>query len=400
MATENTRSGKQPQQAPPPRRKKRRKISRGRITIIALVAVLLVAAIILMVLLGRFVYQQLFGSSVEIPSVDLHPFKHTDAQYQDKMEYYVLGILGDEEDPCMQTLALVCHDKKAGKLSVLQVPRDLYIDDASLWGDVHRAGEVFANPRPYDWCEVCKHRLYAVQMTEDGRHKTCGMPAATRTGSATLSLMDVFNDHFGMPVDHFFLLPQQAFIKLVDLMEGIDIELEAALKVDDLTYNKGVQTVDGQAALVYMTQRTQGVQGDINMMERQRKVLAAVLQKFLAQTETDYRETTLLPIQKGSTPIRSDFEDKEDLLALVLSLRGISMENISVSLLPGTVVNHQAQQYYSADRDALTVLLNAQFNPAGPQVTVSDVRLPELTDATGTEPNTKTLAEYLPRKAA
>ena len=87
-------------------------------------------------------------------------------------------------------------------------------------------------------------------------------------------------------------------------------------------------------------------------------------------------------------------------LALLVSLRGISLDNISVSLLPGTVVNHQANQYYSADRDALTALLNAHFNPAGPQVTASDVRVPELTDATGIDPNTKTLAEYLPRKAA
>lgn len=208
--------------------------------------------------------------------------------------------------------------------------------------------------------------------------------------------MDFFNDQLGVPVDHYFLLPQEAFVKLVDLMGGITLDLECALDTNP-PYDAGVRIVDGEAALYYMSQRQDNaVQSELDMLQRQRAVLASVLQKLFDQTEQNYRQDVLLPIQSGSTPMLSDISDKDELIAFVMSVRDIPMQKITVSLVPGAIVNHQSAQYYSADRDALVQLLNASFNPVGPRITISDVRLPELTDAAGGAPQTKTLAEYLP----
>lgn len=377
---------------------KKRKISRGRITVLILVGILMLLSLVFMILMGRYIYRQLFAGSASVPSVDLTPFEHTDEQYRDKVSYYVLGILGDEQQPTMQALSLVCHNKQNGTMSILQIPRDLYIKDEEIWGQVYRAGDTFAQPKPYDWCDVCKQRLYSGQITEDGRHNVCRVTVSQREGSAVLSLMDVFNDQLGMPVDHFFLLPQQAFIKLVDLMDGVTLELEESITVGTLTYAKGVQTIDGEAALYYMTERGESeVQGDIERMSRQRTVMACVLEQLLAQSEQNYRNDTIVPIQSGSTPIRSDL-DKEEMVSFLLQLRSVTVDKITVSTLPGTVVTHQSEQYYSADRSALTDLLNQHFNPFGPKVATSDVRVPELTDADGRSPDTKSLADYLPKE--
>ena len=380
---------------PVAKKNRKRKKAKGKQIVTVLAVLLVIASILFMVLMGRYVYRQLFADTSPTVSVDLRPFDHTPEQDQSKVAYYAVGLLGAESSDPLTSLMLVCHDKQAGTLSLLQIPSGTYIADETLWGDVHTAGMAFAAPKPYDWCDVCKQRLYGEQIL-DGKHTTCGTPVSQRAGSAVLSLMDVFNDQFGMPVDHYFLLPQQAIVKLADLLDGLTVQLETSITVDDLTYAKGKQTIDGEAALYYMTHTdTAGIRGELELLPRQRTVTASLLQALFAQDEAGYEEDTIAPLQNGSTPIRSDL-DADDMIALMMQLRQIPLDKIAVYTLPGTVSSAQSVACYSVDRTTLAELLNAQFNPVGRAVTVTDIRAPELTDTRAETPEKKMLAEYLP----
>ena len=363
----------------PARPKKRRKKAKGRIIVMILMVLLLVASVLFMVLMGRYVYRQIFSGNGEAPeSVDLRPYEHTAQRDQDKVSYYVLGVLGETDESPLASLMLICHDKQRNALEIMQIPPSTYIDDESLWGGVHTVGKTFASPRDYDWCDVCKQRLYENQI-QNGKHLTCGTAVSKRTGSAVLSLMSVFNDQLGMPVDHYFLVPQQALVKLINLMDDVMITLDREITVGGLTYNKGNQIVDGDAALYYMTQAEKpGIQGELLLLERQRSVLASVLTRLLAQDAAAYNEDTLRPLQRGSTPIRTDLQPDE-LIEFVLAMQTVKTDRMTLYTMPGGIVTKTAAQYYSADRESLLTLLNQAFNPLK-SMTLSDLRIPELTE--------------------
>ena len=382
----------------PARPKKRRKKAKGRIIVMVLMVLLLVASVLFMVLMGRYVYKQIFSGNGEAPeSVDLSPYEHTAQRDQDKVSYYVLGVLGKEDTSAMASMTLICHDKRDNQLRMMQIPPSTYIDNEAIWGTVHTAGLTFGQPRDYDWCDLCKQRLSENQI-QNGKHLTCGTAVSKRTGSAVLSLMSVFNDQLGMPVDHYFLVPQQALVKLINLMDDVMITLDSEIKVGELTYSKGDQIVDGEAALYYMTHADKpGVQGEIQLLERQRSVMASVLERVLSLDAAAYNEDTLRPLQRGSTPIRTDLPP-DDLIAFVLQMQSLKTDRMLVYTMPGAIVTKSAMQYYSADREGLLQLFNQSFNPVT-KMTLSDLRIPELSDISTEPAEYKLLSEYLPREA-
>lgn len=95
-------------------------------------------------------------------------------------------------------------------------------------------------------------------------------------------------DNFGFEIDHNFEVDFDAFVKTIDILGGVDIELSQA-EVDRLEYNQkvyqdisaGLNHLDGNSALSYARMRkADGDEGDITRSERQRKVITAVLNQL------------------------------------------------------------------------------------------------------------------------
>lgn len=89
------------------------------------------------------------------------------------------------------------------------------------------------------------------------------------------------------------------------------------MTVGDITYEAGVQPLDGEAALAYITNRESGVSGDIDRLVRQRKVYSAILQRLFRSSREELEEDVLGALQQGSTPIRSN-SDYEDMINILL----------------------------------------------------------------------------------
>lgn len=115
-------------------------------------------------------------------------------------------------------------------------------------------------------------------------------------------------DNFGVEVDYNVEIDFESFIRVIDLMGGIEIELTEAeaeyLNADDLyvTYDvqPGLQYLDGMAALSYARMRKAAGDNDsdIKRSARQRLVIETLLNKVrhMSLSDLQFVADTLLPL--------------------------------------------------------------------------------------------------------
>ena len=97
-------------------------------------------------------------------------------------------------------------------------------------------------------------------------------------------------DNFGIEVDYNIEVSFDGFIRMIDYLNGVELELTEAeanyLNKDTLyvqrTIEPGVQVLQGMEALSYARMRKAAGDGesDIKRTERQRKLVASLLEKF------------------------------------------------------------------------------------------------------------------------
>ena len=140
-------------------------------------------------------------------------------------------------------------------------------------------------------------------------------------GGGTAGGMEMTNiclkDNFGIEVDYNVEVSFDSFIKMIDYIDGVDIDLTQAeadyLNKDTLyvkrTIEPGVQRLQGMEALSYarMRKATGDSESDIKRTERQRKVVEALLEKFRYRSIADLNKwiDILLPMV-GTTMTPTD----------------------------------------------------------------------------------------------
>ncbi|MFP3388328.1 LCP family protein [Brevibacillus sp. SIMBA_040] len=146
--------------------------------------------------------------------------------------------------------------------------------------------------------------------------------AALAFGGPELSMKAV-SDLVGLPVHYYYYIDLDSFIKLVDAVGGVDLEVEKDMKYLDPTdkpeyqinLKKGMQHLDGQKALQYVRFRKDAM-SDFTRTERQRKFLGAVAEK-LQSTST---LITLPSMLKEMAPYIQTNMSPEKMLQLAVSL--------------------------------------------------------------------------------
>ena len=131
-------------------------------------------------------------------------------------------------------------------------------------------------------------------------------------GGGTAGGMEMTNiclkDNFGIEVDYNVEVSFDSFIKMIDYIDGVDIDLTQAeadyLNKDTLyvkrTIEPSVQRLQGMEALSYARMRKAAgdSESDIKRTERQRKVVEALLEKFRYRSIADLNKwiDILLPM--------------------------------------------------------------------------------------------------------
>jgi LCP family protein required for cell wall assembly len=285
----------------------------------------------------------------------------------DRVTILVLGIdqRCDEEGPTRtDTMMLLTMDPVGLSAAALSLPRDLWVEIPTFGVDrinqAHFLGEIYEYPG--------------------------GGPAlAVETVEATL----------GVDIDYFATVNFDAFVELVDEIEGIEIEV--AEDIDDDNYPDkcygydpfyiaaGVHQLDGQSALKYArTRATFG--GDVDRAMRQQQVVMAVRDKILRidmipQILTRAPELWRIFQDNVETDLRLN-----EVLELALLAQDIPSENIRTEVLNYDYVYNEVtpdgQAVLVPVRDKIRVLRDQLFaSPAIPTPVIEN--LPQLTAAEG-----------------
>ncbi|MHB1462109.1 MAG: LCP family protein [Armatimonadota bacterium] len=170
---------------------------------------------------------------------------HNDIQIS-RMKLLVMGL--DEVGKNTDTIAAVDVDAASNTISVLSVPRDTRTDIEG--------------------------------------HRTFRINAAYAWGGIDLAKSTV-EKLIGDTFDHYVIVKLEGFAQVIDAMDGVDIDVEKDMDYVDrgqklyIHLRKGNRHLTGETAIHYARFR-HDARGDLGRVERQQKLLRAVLEKMLS----------------------------------------------------------------------------------------------------------------------
>lgn len=169
------------------------------------------------------------------------------------------------------TLMVVSVDMKTGKVAMLSIPRDLYV-------------QIPENSRIYT-------KINSVY--QYGLKSHPGEPAL-----AVQTILDTVRNITSLPIDYYAILNFDGFEKIIDTVGGIHITNERDIydprypgphySYETFELKKGFHLLDGATALKYARERHNDPEGDFGRAKRQQQILQAAKNKiFSAATFLD-----------------------------------------------------------------------------------------------------------------
>lgn len=251
----------------------------------------------------------------------------------ERVNVLVLGIDGgDGELGRTDTMILASVDPASGKVSLLSIPRDTRVQIPGRRGyDKINAAHAYGGPR---------------------------------LAMATVSqFLDV-------PVKYYVKLDFEGFKRIVDILGGVEIDVERRMKYDDYAQNlhinlyPGLQRLDGESALGYVRFRADGL-GDISLVDpaqgeyggrirRQQKFIHALAQEVL-QASTIVKVPALSLQLWDCVSTNLPFTQ---MMSLGLAMRDFDSESIVTALIPGVGDKVGGVSYWVPNLDATQAMVD------------------------------------------
>jgi LCP family protein required for cell wall assembly len=283
---------------------------------------------------------------------------------KDKVSYYLIcGV----NDYMTDIIMLVCFDKAQNKATVLQIPRDSYVGDES-------SGEY----------GIPTGKINAVYNHNGG------------DANGMNKLIQYINRDFGLPVDHFVYFNPTGFVKTVDIVGGVEVDVPYNLELNGVTLYKGKQSLNGKKAEVLVRSRTiynpttrshsYYPQGDIGRLQVQKQFLASFMMKVKNMSAKQL--TSIIP--NVFSNFKSDMTVSE-IIDLGNLAHKLNLNNVEIYTLPGEGVMNNGSSVYSIHKAEANVLINGKFNPYGEQIKLSDMQIPEIVTSSSTTDSNNSL---------
>ncbi len=161
--------------------------------------------------------------------------------------------------------------------------------------------------------------------------------AAFAYGGEPLAEKTVEN-FLGIDIDHYVVIDVKSFVKIIDAIGGIDINVEKRMKYEDpwddngglyINIFPGKQHMDGKKAVTYVRYRDS--EGDIGRIERQQKFIEACLDKVMSPS---FIPRIPAVIREVSDAIDTDMTFRQ-LLELAGALKAAQQNGLSTDMVPG-----------------------------------------------------------------
>ncbi|HEY3425808.1 MAG TPA: LCP family protein [Negativicutes bacterium] len=177
-------------------------------------------------------------------------------------------------------------------------------------------------------------------------------------GGSDLAVRTV-SEFLQIPINNYVVIDWQAFIKIVDILGGVDLKIERDMNYEDpyenlsIHLHKGNQHLDGKKAGEYVRFRHDEL-GDIGRVRRQQYFLEALTNQLL-------QAGTILKIPSLLTTIthyvKTDL-NSYTLLKVANILKDIKADSLHTDMVPGDFATINNSSYWLPDMAAMQKILD------------------------------------------
>ena len=233
---------------------------------------------------------------------------------KDKTTVLIMGVDVRQDDKGRSdTMMIATIDPKSDSASLLSVPRDTRV---RIYG--------------YGYDKINAAWAYG------------GEPLAERTVENLL----------GIDIDHYIIIDTSSFVKIIDAIGGIDIDVEKRMKYEDpwddngglhINLYPGLQHMDGKKAVTYVRYRDS--EGDIGRIKRQQKFMAACMEKVMSPSFIPRIPAVLREVIDA---VDTDMTTRQ-LLELAGALKSAQQNGLETDMVPGYPLYIEDVSYWIPD---------------------------------------------------
>ena len=266
-----------------------------------------------------------------------------------KYTFLVLGA--DQGEYNTDVIMVVTFDAAVHKLDVVNIPRDTLVNVS--W-NTKKANSLLANMR-------AKHRG-----EEDSESK------------ALQSTIGQFAGVLGFETDYWVLVNLQAFVSLIDAIDGVDFYVPVNMNYDDragglsIHYSEGTHHLSGQQAVEVMRYRAGYSSGDIGRIGTQQSFLKSAAQQILEKKGSlSVIDLARIFLSNVKTDLKLD-----DLIWFGYEFMKLDADDIGFHMLPGNFSDSfRGNSYVSIYVDEWLEIVNNILNPFDCEIKAGDVSI-------------------------
>ena len=242
-------------------------------------------------------------------------------------------------------IMIVNFNMREGSLSVMQMPRDTYIEaDSRIHGRINTVMKSMRS-KAYD---------------ED---PTLSNEELLKAGMA--GMCELLEKSLCIQIDGYAHVDLEGFRGIVDAIGGVYMDVPYAMQYSDpdqdlyISLQPGPQLLDGREAEMFVRFRSGYVQADIGRIDAQKIFLTALFK----QLQTNLTVTTVPQIAEQVLKYVTTDVPLADIIIYAKELLGVDMNNVSMMTLYGTATQTETGAwYYIMNREATLDMINTYFN--------------------------------------
>ena len=160
----------------------------------------------------------------------------------------------------------------------------------------------------------------------------------------------------GIDIDHYIIVNTNSFVRLVDAIGGIDINVEKRMYYEDpwddngglvIDIYPGLQHMDGEKAVTYVRYRDE--EGDIGRVRRQQEFMAACMDKLTSPSIIPKIPTIIGEIMDA---VQTDLSFRQ-ILGLAGALKDAQQNGLDMEMVPGKPLYIDGVSYWIPDIEML-----------------------------------------------
>ena len=259
------------------------------------------------VALAVFAFAILLISTVKVTEV--YPDEVVDAGNIKERPYTILILGKDKVSGLTDVMMLASFDTENNRICAMQIPRDTYAEYSEKHRKLNTAVKVLGGEK-----ELCKF----------------------------------LSNSLGVHIDGYVSLELEGFRRAVDVIGGVEIELDKTLYYNDpeqdlyIYLPKGTHLLDGEKAEMLVRYRSSYLRGDLDRLDVQKRFVRAFFFKFKSSVSISSVygiAVSLLPYIDTNVPITT---------FVSLGIKALKVDDDSLGLitLPGEDVNSAAGGSY------------------------------------------------------